>query len=286
MSIIDYSKQIPDDIKRIYRNPNPATWKHPSRVLVLGPSGYGKTNAIAQFILNPDLKLDYDKIWIFAKYPEEELYQAIRRKLEEVEQLIEKETDEKVSLIHVSSDLNELPPLEQLPNNQQHLFIFDDMLHEKKNLALLKNYFIASRKFGVTVFFLAQRLTSVDRVIRTNITGAMLFDFPSPKEARIIASDFAGDLPPDAFINMYRDAVAKRYDFLTIDNQRDPAERFRQNMGDFIDPKKYVSSQPSTNQVTGSGSSATPKLSDELKRRARVAKKMIELGDIPYHKKR
>ena len=54
---------------------------HPYRILVVGSSGSGKTNALLNLINN---RLDIDKIYLYAKDPYEAKYQYLINKREKV----------------------------------------------------------------------------------------------------------------------------------------------------------------------------------------------------------
>ena len=52
---------------------------HPYRILIIGGSGTGKTNALLNLIYNQP---DIDKIYLYAKYPYEDKYQYLINKRE------------------------------------------------------------------------------------------------------------------------------------------------------------------------------------------------------------
>ena len=54
---------------------------HPYRILIIGGSGTGKTNALLNLIYNQP---DIDKIYLYAKYPYEDKYQYLINKRESV----------------------------------------------------------------------------------------------------------------------------------------------------------------------------------------------------------
>ena len=54
---------------------------HPYRILIIGGSGSGKTNALLNLINN---QLDIDKIYLYAKDPYEKKYQYLINKREKV----------------------------------------------------------------------------------------------------------------------------------------------------------------------------------------------------------
>ena len=67
---------------RIKHNPNwPYIPDHPYRILIIGGSGSGKTNALLNLIFNQP---DTDKIYLYAKGPFEDKYQFLINKRESI----------------------------------------------------------------------------------------------------------------------------------------------------------------------------------------------------------
>ena len=63
---------------RTNHNPNwPYIPDHPYRILIVGDSGSGKTNALLNLINN---KPDFDKVYLYAKDPYEDKYQFLIKK--------------------------------------------------------------------------------------------------------------------------------------------------------------------------------------------------------------
>ena len=54
----------------------------PFRMLICGPSGAGKTNLLTNIILKP--LIQYDKIYLYAKFFDQPKYEYLRDRLEEV----------------------------------------------------------------------------------------------------------------------------------------------------------------------------------------------------------
>ena len=68
---------------KIKHNPNwPYISDHPYRILIIGGSGSGKTNALLNLINNQP---DIDKIYLYAKDPYEDKYQFLINKRKSVE---------------------------------------------------------------------------------------------------------------------------------------------------------------------------------------------------------
>ena len=90
----------------------------PFRMLICGPSGAGKTNLLINILLKP--LIQYDKIYLYSKFLEQSKYQYLRNRLEEVSR--------KVGYDVMECSNDEVVPLDDLPNNNQKLVIFDDFL--------------------------------------------------------------------------------------------------------------------------------------------------------------
>ena len=78
--MINVDDVVKENIKE--NNPNwPQILDHPYRILIIGGSGSGKTNSLFNLINNQS---DIDKIYLFAKGPNEAKYQFLIKKLEDV----------------------------------------------------------------------------------------------------------------------------------------------------------------------------------------------------------
>ena len=78
--MINFDDVVKENIKE--HNPNwPQIPDHPYRILIIGGSGSGKTNSLFNLINNQS---DIDKIYLFAKGPNEAKYHFLIKKLEDV----------------------------------------------------------------------------------------------------------------------------------------------------------------------------------------------------------
>lgn len=245
--VINYAAQIPDDLQPHYRNDNPDTFQHPFRALAVAPSGFGKTTAVLNYILNPEMAVSWDEIWIFAKNIQEPIYQSLIRKLDKMEEKLRlDEPDYQGRLVHYRDTLADLPELKEMESVDvvQRLFILDDMISDAKdveNRKKLVDWFTQSRKFNISIFFLTQKASSVDRVIRMNCPIAMVWNFASPTEVSNLAMDYAGGLDTKEFKTLINDVVSERFRYLVVDTTQPPERLFRNGPDDFIDPNEYIS---------------------------------------------
>ena len=130
---------------------------HPYRMLIIGGSGSGKTNALLNLINNQP---DIDKIYLYAKDPYEAKYQYLINKREGVG--INHFNDPK-AFIEYSNDMQDV-----YKNIEEHnadterkiLIVFDDMIvdmiNNKKLNSLVTELFIGDRKLNISLVFITQ----------------------------------------------------------------------------------------------------------------------------------
>ena len=110
-----------EDIKE--HNPNwPEIPDHPRRILIIGGSGSGKTNALLNLINN---ELDIDKIYLYTKYPYKAKYQLLINKRESTGL---KYLNDSKAFIEYSNDIYK--NIEEYNQNKKRkiLIVFDDMI--------------------------------------------------------------------------------------------------------------------------------------------------------------
>ena len=130
---------------------------HPCRILIIGGSGSGKTNALLNLINNhPDI----DKIYLYAKDPYEKKYQYLINKREKVE--INRFNNPKAFMEYsndmqdVYKNIEDYNPIKK----RKVLIIFDDMIadminNNKLNL-IVTELFIRGRKLNISIVFTTQ----------------------------------------------------------------------------------------------------------------------------------
>ena len=107
-------------------NPNsPESPNHPYRILIIGGSGSGKTNSLFSLI---NQQSDIDKIYLYAKDTNEEKYQFLMKKREDVGT---KHFNDSKPNIENSNDMDDIyQNIEEYnPNTKcKILIVFDDMI--------------------------------------------------------------------------------------------------------------------------------------------------------------
>ena len=161
----------------------PYTPDHPYRILIIGGSGSGRTNAILNLI---NKQPDIDKIYLYAKVPYEAKYQYLINKRE------------KVGLNHYS----DLKPLTEYSNDMQGVYknideynvdkerkiliVFDDviadMINNKKLNSIVTDLFIRGRKLNISLVFIKQSYFKAPKDVRLNSTHFFIMKIPNRRK--------------------------------------------------------------------------------------------------------
>ena len=162
---------------RIKHNPNwPYIPDHPYRILIIGGSGTGKTNALLNLIHNQP---DIDKIYLYAKDPYENKYQYLINKRERVG--INHLNDPK-AFIEYSNDMHDVyKNIDNYNPDKENkiLIVFDDMIADmisnKKLDSIVIELFIRCRKLNVSLVFISQSYFKVPKDVRLNTTDLLFY---------------------------------------------------------------------------------------------------------------
>ena len=130
---------------------------HPYRILMIGCSGFGKTNTLLNLIENhPDI----DKIYLYAKDPYETKYQDLINIREKVGS--EHFNDPK-AFIEYSSDIRDVYKNTDEYNIDKDCKVFiafddiiADVIHNKKLNSIVTESFIRGRKLHISLVFITQ----------------------------------------------------------------------------------------------------------------------------------
>ena len=103
---------------------------HPYRILIVGSSGSGKTNALLNLI---DNQPDIDKIYLYAKDPYEDKYQFLIKKRESIGL---KHFNDPKAFIEYSNDMHDVyKNIDDYNPDKENkiLIVFDDMIADMIN---------------------------------------------------------------------------------------------------------------------------------------------------------
>jgi ABC-type dipeptide/oligopeptide/nickel transport system ATPase component len=225
--LIDWYKKIPE--RFLLKSHNPYYDVHriklPFRMIICGSSGSGKTQTLMSLIYNmPDT---FENIFIATKNKDEPLYNYVEEKLG------------KKGLKIYEIDKDGLPDLDKLDKTQQTLLVMDDLVGEK-NQKPMEQYFLRARKKNCSLVYITQSYYAVPKMIRNNMTYLIIKQISSMKNLTMIAREFDLGLPKEVLINMYKDATADKQNFLMMDLEGDPREKFRKGFSEIYEIEDTV----------------------------------------------
>lgn len=196
-----------------------------SRILMIGSSGTGKSNALINFVEKSSGEFFKIIICSFST-TDEPLYKYLNEKIPSVE------------LINNIDDVPEVQEFDDKDKNKSKLIVFDDFINlGKKEMKKLFDYAISSRKFGFTCVFMAQSYTAVPKIISRNCNYIFLFRVNDRYSIKRIISNhgLSSTIDPETIEQYYYYAIKEPLDFLLIDlKTSDDKIRFRKNFIDFL----------------------------------------------------
>ena len=208
----------------------------PFRMLIIGPSGLGKTNTLLHLI---DKFRPIDKIYLYTKDSDEEKYQYLINKRE---QAGIKNLNDPHAFIEYLSDMNDV--LEDIDNynkkrDKKVLIIFDDtiadIMRSEKFKAIVKELFIRCRKLNISIVFITQSYFGTPKDARLNSTHYILMKIGNKKNLKSIAEENLGHLEFKDFLKIYNYCTIEPYSFMMVDTRPTARVTFKKN---FDEPTK------------------------------------------------
>jgi hypothetical protein len=225
---------MPDQIRNWYetlpkdKQPTDPTFKKHyvqpnSMILCIGGTGAGKTNALVDFLHRKDGQ--FYKIIIYSgSTTDEPLYQMLEKELPGTE------------LYHDIEEVPELTAFDDADKKHQKLIVFDDFINLKtKEMAKINKYLTSGRKFGFTVWCMAQNYTSVPKIVTRNVQYLILFKINDNRSIdTIIRNHNLDGVDPKLFKDLYLRATAQPRNFFMIDLKGGKETRLRHNFLDML----------------------------------------------------
>ena len=136
-------------------------------------------------------------------------------------------------------DKDGLPDLDKLDKTQQTLIVMDDLVGEK-NQKPMEQYFLRARKKNASLVYITQSYYAVPKMIRNNMTYLVIKQISSMKNLTMIAREFDLGLPKQVLTDMYKDATADKQNFLMMDLEGDPKDKFRKGFNEIYEMEPTV----------------------------------------------
>ena len=167
---------------------------HPYRILIIGGSGSGKTNALLNLINNQP---DIDKIYLYAKDPYEKKYQYLINKRGKVG--LNHFNDPKAFMEYSNmqdayKNIEDYNPIKK----RKILIVFDDMIadmiNNNKLNPIVTELFIRGRKLNISIVFITQSYFKVPKDVTLNSTHFFIMKIPNKRELQQIALTHSSDI--------------------------------------------------------------------------------------------
>jgi len=205
----------------------------PMRLLIVGKSQLsGKTNLILNLLLRNEFYRN--------KYDGQNIFLVTNNKLDNKLKILRKEKDigDENVMEFDEEDLEDL--YEQLedeflqdvadkkkPSNK--LIIFDDVAYsgglKNKTAGIISKIVMNGRHANISSIFTTQKFSLVQTGVRSNTTGAILFN-TSQKELELIADDYNYLESKKDFIKIFRKTTEKKNSFMVVNFSNNKASMY------------------------------------------------------------
>ena len=148
---------------------------HPYRILIIGGSGSGKTNALINLINEQN---DIDKIYLYAKDLSELKHEYLIKKRGDVGIRHVNNSNAFIECSGTMNDVYENINDCNLSRRREILIVFDDMIGDimtsKKFQSIIRELFIRCRKLNISLVFITHSYFSVPKDVRLNSTQYLI----------------------------------------------------------------------------------------------------------------
>lgn len=219
--IIDWYKEMPKKYLLKQHNPNFKIHgiKIPFRLLIIGGSGAGKTQTFLNILHN--FGDTFQNIYIITKNKDEPLYNYLEDKLGN-------------KGLEILEGINNAPDLDGFDKEEQTLIVMDDLVLEK-NQKQLEQYFIRARKLNCSLIYISQSYYAVPQLIRQNLTYLVIKKLNTLNDLFRIMREYSLGVDKKELKDIYETATDTKQDFLLVDLDADPKNRFRKNFNEIFD---------------------------------------------------
>ena len=183
---------------------NDENW--PFRMLIIRPSGLGKTNTLLHLIQNLNKTTPIDKIYLYAKDLSEPKYEFL---INSRKNAVIKHFNDPTAFIEYSNDMDDVFTNIDDYNKQRErkvLIIFDniiaDIMSSKNFKAIIKELFIRCRKLNISIIFITQSYFRTPKDARLNSTHYVIMKIQIKKELQNIAQENSGDIDVKDFLKI------------------------------------------------------------------------------------
>jgi ABC-type dipeptide/oligopeptide/nickel transport system ATPase component len=219
--MVDYYKVMPRKFLLQSHNPNFKDHKLnlPFRMLIIGGSGAGKTQTLMNLIRV--MNGTFNNIHIITKNKDEPLYNYLESKVD--------------TGLSITEGIDSAPNLDEFDKKEQSLIVMDDLVLEK-NQKQLEQYFIRARKLNCSLVYLSQSYFGVPKMIRMNLNYLIIKRLNTLQDLFRMLREYSLGVSKEALVDLYQHSIQdNKQDFLLVDLDSEPKDRFRFNFLDVYD---------------------------------------------------
>lgn len=194
--------------------------QHPTRLLLVGQSGSGKTNLLLNLVYDI---LPWTTIYVYAKDLSEKKYSDLEKACESAS---------KISPFHYEfhSEAEEIVDVDSLNPNEKNLIIFDDYVCDKNSHEKITSLFIRGRKKNASLIFLTQSFYDTPKIIRLQCNKFCFFRPTDDREIGEFYKNFTCGMKKNEFMELFYEATDTPFSFFYIDKTvSDKALQCRKN---------------------------------------------------------
>ena len=199
------------------------TFDIPFKLLINGKSQLsGKTTIVLNLLLNPQFgysnKFDGEDIYIISDNKLDNKLKMLAEYKEIPDTNIMGYDENVLDMLYDTLEEAFMEEKEE-GNIKNRIIIFDDVGYsgnlKNKNFGIISKLVANGRHLNLSQIYTSQRFTMLSTTVRSNITGAILFNTPA-KELELIAEDFNYLDNKKDFIEMFRRETKEPRSFLVV----------------------------------------------------------------------
>ena len=208
---------------------------HPYRILIIGGSWSGKTNALINLINEQNY---IDKIYLYARDLNEPKYEYLITKCKDVGIKHLNNPSAFIECLNTMDDVYDNINDYNSNRRRKILIVFDDLIADvmtnKKFQAIRKELFIRYRKLNISRVFITQSYFSLPKNVRLNSTHYLIMKTNNRKKLQNIVINHSTDIDFKDFMKIYTEYTKEPFNFLAIDTTLPASDplRFRKKLFD------------------------------------------------------
>jgi len=220
--IKDWYKEMPKKYLLKTHNPNFDIHgiKVPFRMMIIGGSGAGKTQTFMNILHN--FGDTFQNLFVITKNADEPIYNYLKDKTA------------KSGGVEILEGIDNAPDLDKLDKDEQTLIVMDDLVLEK-NQQKLEQYFIRARKLNCSLIYITQSYYAVPKMIRQNLTYLVIKRLNTLSDLFRIMREYSLGVDKGQLKKIYDSATDTKQNFLLVDLEEAPEDRFRKNFNEVYD---------------------------------------------------